>query len=296
VSVADAEEQFNTKQFSRSFKIRQQDCLVDPDCRFLPKVSIVPDLDVIVPLSTICKVKDGINPGMAALGLRARLFLDHRSGRNPKKLIEGKNITRYNVEWTGSWVDYSPSLLTADAKRGGASLRDEAIFKQKEKLVSRQTADRLIFAFDDQQLYTTNSVHNTFLDTPEPYSLRFILGILNSKYMTYLYRTLSGETRDVFPQVHISMLKKLPMRGINFENPDDRECHDELVSLVSEILQISQSLDSSGSQAIRHSLLERMRIVDEKIDRKVYDLYGLTPQQVAQVEQYWKDSFAKNKS
>jgi len=291
VCIADAEEQLNTKQFSRVFEIKQAEFLADADCRFLPRISMIQRLDNTVPLSTICSVKDGINPGMAALGLRARLFQDQKAGRNPKKLIEGKNITRYRVNWTGSWVDYSTTLLTADAKRGGASLRDEAIFTRKEKLVSRQTADRLIFALDDQQLYTTNSAHNTFLDTSEPYSLRFILGIFNSKFMSYLYRALSGETRDVFPQVHISMLKKLPIRKVNFENPGDRQRHDELVSLVSETIQIRKDIDSSGSQAVRNALLNRMKTVDEKIDRKVYDHYGLNPDEVQLVEKYWEENF-----
>jgi len=281
VSVADTEKQLSSKQFSRVFERKPEDFLTDPDCRFLPAKSIVPRLDCTVPLSTICKVKDGINPGMAALGLRARLFLNHEGGRNPKKLIEGKNISRYSVRWSGRWVDYDESLITPEAKRGGASLRDEAIFTQAKKLVSRQTSDRLIFASDDEQFYTTNSVHNTFLLPSSPYDLEYILGILNSKFMSYVYRELSGETRDIFPQVHISMLRKLPIRRIDFSNPTEKKMYDDLVDLVHEMLELNRCLAHicNTSSNEQDKLIRKIEQTDAEIDETVYELYELTQEE-----------------
>ncbi|MBT9139275.1 MAG: hypothetical protein DDT31_01858 [Syntrophomonadaceae bacterium] len=289
VFIADSIRQLEAKLFSRAFVVQQEDFLRDPDCRLLPKISILKRLPPTITLARICRIKDGINPGMSALGLRPRLFLDSKHGTNPKKLIEGKNITRYRVCWTGRWVNYDPLLLTREAKRGGASLRDETIFAQKQKLVSRQTANRLVFALDDKQFYTTNSVHNTFITTSEPYSLKFILGILNSKFMGYIYCTLSGETRDIFPQVHISMLKKLPIRVVDFENPTERQKHDEIVSLVNQMIELNLCLDSSVSQTPNNELSDRIQEIDNRIDREVYELYDLNAEAIELIENYWKE-------
>jgi len=290
IVIADCVRQLETKLFSRVSVVEQEDLLQDPHCRFLPKTSMLKHLPPMIPLAEICKIKDGINPGMSALGLRSRLFSDHKHGTNPKKLIEGKNIVKYQLRWGGSWVDYDPLLVTRKAKTGGASLRDEAIFTQKQKLVSRQTANRLVFALDDQQFYTTNSVHNTFLATSEPYSLKFILGILNSKFMSYIYRTLSGETRDIFPQVHISMLEKLPIRIVNFDNPSERRKHDEVMSLVSQLVELNSCLDHNVSQTDDSELFNRIQEIDDKIDRKVYELYDLNADEIDLIENYWKGS------
>lgn len=286
LSFAYSEEELNTNRFSEEFAMHPQDFLSNPACCFLPKLPILMQIKDTIPLSEICQVKDGINPGMSRFGLRDRLFLDREAGSNPKKLIEGKNICRYNLEWSGMWVDYDENLVTQEAKKGGASLRDEAIFTQPKKLVSRQTADRLILAFDDEQFYTTNSVHNTFLLSSSSYSLKFVLGILNSKFMSYVYRGLSGETRDVFPQVHISMLKKLPIHSIDFNNPAEKKMHDDLVALVDRMLELNKRLASIPNTACneREPLLKEIEHTDAEIDEKVYKLYGLTKQERKTIE------------
>jgi len=111
IVIADSIRQIETKRFSRVSVVEQADLLQDPHCRFLPRTSILKHLHHTIPLSEICKIKDGINPGMSALGLRPRLFLDHKHGTNPKKLIEGKNIARYQLRWDGSWVDLPPAVI-----------------------------------------------------------------------------------------------------------------------------------------------------------------------------------------
>jgi len=281
LSFAYSEEELNRNRFSEEFAMRPQDFLTNPACYFLPKPSILSGIKDTIPLSEICKVKDGINPGMSSFGLRSRLFLDREAGNNPKKLVEGKNISRYNLEWSGMWVDYDKNLVTQEAKTGGASLRDETIFAQPKKLVSRQTADRLIFALDDEQFYTTNSSHNTFLLSSSPYALEYVLGILNSKFMSYVYRGLSGETRDVFPQVHISMLKRLPIRSIDFDNPKGKKMYGDLVALAHRMLELNKRLAPirNTSSGEREELLREIERTDAEIDQKVYELYGLTEEE-----------------
>jgi len=282
---AEAPDEFARNRFSEEFQLHPMELLTNPYCRFLPKPRVAPNVST-VPLGDICQVKDGINPGMSSLGVRTHLFLDHEAGRNPKKLLEGKNISRYRIEWSGAWVDYDKGLISPEARRGGASLRNETIFVQPKKLVSRQTADRLIFALDDQQMYTTNSTHNTFLVSSGAYALEYVLGILSSKLMSYLYRGLTGEVGDVFPQVHISMLKKLPVRRIDFSNTEEKRAHDTVVALVERMLRLRQKMsEEPSSRGELQDAESSIAITDGEIDRLVYDLYGLTGEERRLVEE-----------
>ncbi len=173
-----------------------------------------------IPLGALAEVRDGINPGPRAF--REQIV----NPPGPRKstwhrLIEGEDIFRYEVLWSGKIVDYDPSLLDRDLKAQGASFRELWIFSSP-KLVSRQTSDRLSFAYDDTGLYALNSVHHTILREGTEYSILYVLSLLNSSLMNQYYRSESQETRKVFPQVHISALKLLPIRRIDFSTPPGR--------------------------------------------------------------------------
>lgn len=217
-------------------------------------------------LNELAEVRDGINPGPAVV--RTRILNPSGPARATwRAVIEGRHVQRYVIAPTDEVVDYDPSLLSREDRGKGASLRAPHIFAG-EKLVSRQTADRLIFAFDEPGLCTLNSVHNTLARDGRRETLLALLGILNSRLMTFYYRRRSQETRRSFPQVHISALRKLPMRG-----PEDT---DLLVGMVSEM--IERRRQTHGAPDHRISRLDAM------IDRAIYDLYGLTAAEIEMVE------------
>jgi hypothetical protein len=171
--------------------------------------------DMGVPLAEFCKVRDGINPGPRSFKSQI-VFKEKASGGsflNP--LLVGSDIQRYTISEPDLWVDYNPALLTPELKKQGASLREKWIFTSK-KLVSRQTSDRLIFALDEAQYFVLNSVHCTVKKPKTAEGISYVLTILNSRLMQWYYVAAYQETRDVFPQVHISALRELPIRRIEF--------------------------------------------------------------------------------
>jgi hypothetical protein len=170
-------------------------------------------------LETICEVGDGINPGPKSF---RDLIVNPSPPIKPtwRKLIEGEDIDRYEVFYRNKIIDYDLSFSTKLRREQGVRLRAEWKF-DFPKLISKQTADRLVFAYDNAQAYHLNSVHSTLIRPDVPYSLLFILSILNSSLMNWFYKVYFQETRDVFPQVHISSLDKLPIRCITFVTPTD---------------------------------------------------------------------------
>lgn len=161
----------------------------------------------MVLLSELAEVRDGINPGPKHV--RDKLITEH-SGPRTRRLIEGACITPYNVVWAGKFVRYDPSLLTAEDKAAGASLRKRELF-EPNKVVYRQTAPHLIAAVDWEGFCATNSVH---VVVPHDRSANLLLALcayLNSAYLREVYQTRTGEIRKVFPQVHAKAVKELPV-------------------------------------------------------------------------------------
>ena len=116
-------------------------------------------------------------------------------------------------------------------------------------------------------------------------TLHYLCGIINSKLMAFLFRLLydalamgGGYLRFQPPQ-----MRRVPIRTIDFTNPEDVQMHDEMVKLVDEMLDLHKQLPNSTGEGrrITEALIET---VDNEIDALVYKLYGLSEDEVAIVE------------
>jgi hypothetical protein len=86
--------------------------------------------------------------------------------------------------------------------------------------------------------------------------------------------------KDDFPQVHISALRDLPI-----PTPDTGR-HDRMVELVQQMLDLQREhvAAEAALDDRRHILAEKIAQLDRLIDALVYDLYGLTDEEIAIVE------------
>ena len=78
-------------------------------------------------------------------------------------------------------------------------------------------------------------------------------------------------------------LSQLPFRAIEFSDPSDRSRHDKLVALVDKMLVLVPRLRSAKSETERATLQNAVSATDRAIDALVYELYGLTPEEIALV-------------
>jgi hypothetical protein len=87
-----------------------------------------------------------------------------------------------------------------------------------------------------------------------------------------------------FPRISVGDLKKLPIRTIDFSNPTEKAQHDKLVGLVDNLLELQKKHHEARMEQDKEFYERRIRIVDAQIDGLVYDLYGLTEEEVRVVE------------
>ena len=67
-------------------------------------------------------------------------------------------------------------------------------------------------------------------------------------------------------------------------NPDDVASHDRMVVLVQSMLDLHRQLSSAGPDHERTLIARRIEATDRQIDRLVYELYGLTEEEIGIVE------------
>ena len=85
-------------------------------------------------------------------------------------------------------------------------------------------------------------------------------------------------------QTDIETLEKLPIRPINFDDIAEKAKHDKMVSLVEQMLKLHK--DKAGARLGQEKavLQQQIEATDVQIDRLVYDLYGLTEDEIKIVE------------
>jgi len=93
--------------------------------------------------------------------------------------------------------------------------------------------------------------------------LRFLLGVLNSKYASVLLSNLRGGDYHIYPE----HLRNLPIPLIKIDNQKP------IINIVERILSAKNENPAADTSAL-----------ETEIDRVVYELYGLTEEEIAIVE------------
>jgi len=79
-------------------------------------------------------------------------------------------------------------------------------------------------------------------------------------------------------------IEQLPIHTINFDDPATKAQHDKLVALVENMLELQKKYHDTRMEQDKELYEQQITIVDVRIDRLVYELYGLTEEEIKVVE------------
>jgi type I restriction-modification system DNA methylase subunit len=109
-----------------------------------------------------------------------------------------------------------------------------------------------------------------------PYSIYYIQAILNSKYVEW-YCSLIGEVfRGGFIARGTKVLKKLPIRKIDFKNKKDKRLHNEIVKAQRRMISLQKKIDKNyRNERIKNSVEKQFELENLELDKMLKELYGL---------------------
>jgi adenine-specific DNA-methyltransferase len=217
-----------------------------------------------------------INQAIALKHDRSKSLFTVRKASNYKPVLDGRNINRYTLSWDGNYLAY-------DVKNIHSCKRTD-IFESKEKIFFRRVGDRLIATYDDQQHYALNTLVVISIKTNIGFVPKYLLGLINSKLLNFYYTKYLKSTKKVFSEIQARQLAQLPIRQVDFSNPDDKARHNKMVSLVERMLELHKQSAAVRSPLDKERVGREIESTDKQIDRLVYELYGLSPEESAIVE------------
>jgi len=218
-----------------------------------------------------------INQAIALKYERARSLSKAPTSRRHKRVLDGRNINRYQLNWDRYFLEYDVSRIH--------SCKRTDIFEAPEKILFRRVGDRLIATYDDKQYYALNTLVVITLRETVGISLKYILGLLNSQLLNFYYVTFLKSTKRVFSEIQARQLGALPFRVPTQRDSAGMHRHDRMVDLVNRMLALHTKLAAARTDHERTVLQRQTDATDREIDTLVYKLYGLTEEEIRIVEE-----------
>jgi type I restriction-modification system DNA methylase subunit len=208
---------------------------------------------------------------------------DHEKDGTYRRELNGRDVSRYHHRWPGErWVSYGEWL---------AHPRQPKYFEGPRILVREITGSGVhsIYAtYLTEEFINYKSILNVLLapkSREEGYDERYVLGLLNSRLLSWYFPRASNKlVTNTFPRVSILDIKRFPVRLIDFSDPADRALHDRMVELVERMLALHEQKAGAKIASDEKLIQRRIDATDREIDRLVYELYGLSGEEVAVVE------------
>ncbi len=112
----------------------------------------------------------------------------------------------------------------------------------------------------------------------------YLLGLLNSNMMSSFLSMISTPYSGGYLALNRQYIEQLPIRIIDFSDPEDVANHDLMVDLVQRMLSLHEKLQAARISQEKTFIQQQINATDHQIDRLVYTLYGLSEDEIEIVE------------
>lgn len=187
-----------------------------------------------------------------------RFLFNENNGKDYYKVIRGRNIKAYRIDYDNEYIWYRPDLMK---EKAGCLPHTKELFLTPEKIITQRvnSSGQLLATYDNEQFFCldTTNVSSEIID--KNYDLKFIVGVINSKLINWWFN-------DEFKNPTISgyELHQIPIKH-------DKQTEKEISKLVTTILE-----NNKTGKDIENLIT--------KIDSLVYELYDLTEAEIIIIE------------
>jgi hypothetical protein len=175
----------------------------------------------------------------------------------------GQDITPFRVVWNGQeYIDYCSGI---------ANPRKPKYFKGKRVLIREITNPKIFAGYSEKEQYHDPSIIVVLDNKNKIFPL---LGILNSNLATFFHFNASPKaTKGAFPKILVKDIKEFPL--------PDWSSAQEIEPYVSKIIKLVNDPDYDSDKQSQ----EEVKRLEEEINIMVYQLYGLTKEDIEIIEE-----------
>jgi type I restriction-modification system DNA methylase subunit len=202
------------------------------------------------------------------------------------RVVNSGTIDRYHDLWAERPLRYLsksytyPIITKANAKRLPTKRRAQAL---APKIIVAGMTKRLECVVDSIGCILAGK--STSIVLPQ-LDANYLTAVLNSKAVAFFYASVFGgnKLQGGYLRIGPPQLRRVPIPTLDSSCAKDESCHSQIVQLVATMLEWHRQLTVVRTASDKTLIQRRIDATDAEIDHLVYDLYGLTAEEVAIVE------------
>ncbi|HQB09391.1 MAG TPA: TaqI-like C-terminal specificity domain-containing protein, partial [bacterium] len=171
-------------------------------------------------------------------------------------VIDGGNVFRYNLKKNTEFVCYIKDAI----KSGG----NDEVYK-KNRIVIRQVGKFPEGTICSPGIFTLNTIYNIFLNDNCEIDLKFLLALINSKVLRCYWILTNYDNKETFPKIKKDSIESIPIKKTNI---NEQKRFTKIVDIIMNKKKLGQDTTD----------------LEKQIDAMVYELYGLTEEEIRIVE------------
>jgi hypothetical protein len=227
-----------------------------------------------------------INRGLIT-GDRDKYFSKAQKSKAYISILSGSDVQRYFVSRPSEYV-----LFERPETAGGCW--DKEVHLAPHKIVVRQIGFKPMASILREPIAVTGNIFTVRAETIE--QELYLLGIINSRLTHFFWQIMFTDFKQSFPQVTIFSLSQVPVRAFDLGHAEDMRQREQMVELVEAVLRLHQDLEKAKTPREKEAIERQIAATDAQIDQLVYELYGLTDEEIKVVAEATSSVLAsKNK-
>ena len=187
-----------------------------------------------------------------------------------KKLLEGREKGRFK---TAQWYQFGRT-------------QNLGMWEQPKLMIPYMITDLAAYLDRSDDFYFINVTTGGYGITSDERSgsLAYLCGLLNSRLLNFCLKRVSTTFHGGYFAANKQYIEQLPIRPIDFADATDVARHDRMVALVEAMLDLHRKLAAAVTDQEKTVFQRQIVATDRQIDRLVYELYGLTEEEIGIVE------------
>lgn len=214
-----------------------------------------------IPMEKLAEISQGLIPYDKYRGHTPEMIKNkiwnagYQKDETYRKELRGKDVDRYSLKWNGKdWISYGDWL---------AAPRKPEFFRNIRILIREITNPRILATITEDEYYNTPSIINCINFNVDIY---FVLGIVNSSLMSFYHNMTSPKaSKGLFPKILVNDVRKIPIKTGD-ENT--------MMAIAEHVKTLLADPHNSNSE--------------KAIDELVYKLYGITAEEQAYIEAWYR--------
>ena len=177
------------------------------------------------------------------------------------------NCKRYNYHYE-KFAEYDKLIIIGGTK-------DLSKHLATPRLLIRRTGSNLCATYSNNEELIESTI---YILRSEKINLKYLLGLINSKLLSYYLIKRLVTNLQGFPQVLMGQLEQLPISITSLKNQI------EIIKFVDQLLLLNTQIKDTKLQSQIDQLQQHIAHCEDKINRLVYQIYGLSDAEIKMVE------------